>query len=152
MASQERLAYLFALDRSDPLLMADLTMSQLKIMLVLALRDGASGQDLAGVMHVGLATITGIVDRLAAQGLASRREDPRDRRVRRVELTPAGRKLIDGILTAGAEHHRRLLQRLDAESLATVERAMHLILTAAESERSECGGATGWPGSNESDS
>ena len=41
-------------------------------------------------MGVSLATITGIVDRLAAQGLVTRREDPRDRRVRRVELT-AGR-------------------------------------------------------------
>lgn len=137
MAAQEQLAYFFAFDRSDPILTAHLTMSQLKIMLALSLRGGASGQELTQVMHVSLATITGIVDRLASQDLVARREDPRDRRVRRLELTPAGRKVIDGFITAGAEHHRRLLQRLDLDALMTVERAMEHILGAARSERDD---------------
>jgi DNA-binding MarR family transcriptional regulator len=137
MAAQEQLAYFFAFDRSDPILTANLTMSQLKIMLALSLRGGASGQDLAGVMHVSLATITGIVDRLAGQDLVTRREDPRDRRIRRVDLTPAGKEVIDGILTAGAEHQRRLLERLDLDALQTVERATRLILNAAEAERDD---------------
>ena len=139
MAVQDRLAYFFAFDRSDPLITANLTMPQLKMMLALALRGGAAGQDLAAVMGVGLATITGIVDRLCAQGLVERHEDPRDRRVRRVELTPTGRTLIDGILTAGAAHHRRLLERLDVEDLATVEKATQLLLAAAEAERDDNG-------------
>src|SRR5262245_5515685 len=100
MKSQERLAHHFAFDRSDPLLAANLTMPQLKILLILSLREGASGQELTGVMGVSLATITGIIDRLVAQDLVTRREDPRDRRVRRVELTPTGQELIDGIMTA----------------------------------------------------
>jgi DNA-binding MarR family transcriptional regulator len=137
MAAQERLAYVFAFDRSDPLLSANLTMSQLKIMLALALRGGASGQELTSVMGVGLATITGIIDRLVAQDLVVRREDPKDRRVRRLELTPAGREIIDGILTAGAAHQRRLLERVEAEGLATIERAVQLMLDAAEAERAE---------------
>ena len=137
MATQERLAYFFAFDRSDPILTANLTMSQLKIMLALSLRGGASGQELAKVMQVSLATITGIVDRLAGQDLVTRREDPRDRRIRRVELTPSGQEVIDGILTAGAAHQRRLLERLDLEALETVERAMRLMLAAAEAERDD---------------
>jgi DNA-binding MarR family transcriptional regulator len=137
MATQEQLAYFFAFDRSDPILTANLTMSQLKIMLALSLRGGGSGQDLAGVMHVSLATITGIVDRLAGQDLVTRREDPRDRRIRRIELTPTGKDVIDGILTAGAEHQRRLLERLDLDALHTVERATRLILDAAEAERDD---------------
>ncbi len=137
MTVHEQLAYFFAFDRSDPLLTANLTMSQLKIMLALALHGGASGQQLARVMHVRLATITGIVDRLAGQDLVTRREDLRDRRIRRVELTPAGQELIDGILTAGAQHQRRLLERLDLAALDTVERAMGLILGAAQAERED---------------
>src|SRR6476659_5812258 len=134
MAAQEQLAYVFAFDRSDPLLSVNLTMSQLKIMLALALRGGAAGQELTGVMGVSLATITGIVDRLASQDLVVRREDPTDRRVRRLELTRTGQELIDGILTAGATHQRRLLERVDDEGLATIERAAHLMLRAAEAE------------------
>jgi DNA-binding MarR family transcriptional regulator len=132
--AQERLTHHFALDRSDPLLAAHLTMPQLKILLILSLRGGASGQDLTGVMGVSLATITGIIDRLVAQDLVTRREDPRDRRVRRVELTDSGQKLIDGIMTAGAAHQRRLLERLDTADLAVVERATELLLAAAEAE------------------
>jgi DNA-binding MarR family transcriptional regulator len=134
MKAQERMYHLFALDRSNPLLTANLTMTQLKILLVLSLRGGASGQELTGVIGVGLATITGIVDRLAAQQLVTRREDPRDRRVRRIELTPAGHELIEGIITAGAEHQRRLLERLDVPALTTVERALDLMLRAADAE------------------
>jgi DNA-binding MarR family transcriptional regulator len=140
MKAQERLAHHFAFDRSDPLLAANLTMPQLKILLILSLREGASGQELTGVMGVSLATITGIIDRLVAQDLVTRREDPRDRRVRRVELTPAGQELIDGIMTAGATHQRRLLERLDPTELATVEEATRLLLGAAEAELFHAGG------------
>jgi DNA-binding MarR family transcriptional regulator len=139
MAAQERLAYVFAFDRSDPLLSVHLTMPQLKIMLALAVRGGASGQELTTVMGVSLATITGIVDRLVAQDLVLRREDPKDRRVRRLELTGAGQDLIDGILTAGAAHQRRLLERLDAGGLTTIEHALQLMLGAAEAERADNG-------------
>ena len=39
-------------------------------------------------------SITTAVDRLAARGLVERRDDPADRRVRRVHLTDQGRRLI----------------------------------------------------------
>jgi DNA-binding MarR family transcriptional regulator len=147
MTAHNRLAYVFAFDRSDPILTGHLTMSQLKIMLALSLSDGASGQELTRVMKVSLATITGIVDRLAAQDLVSRREDPRDRRIRRVELTPAGRELIDDFLTAGAQHQQRLLERLDLDALDTVDQALGHILKAAEAELADCQpGATVIPG------
>jgi DNA-binding MarR family transcriptional regulator len=133
---------LFALDRSDPLFASHLTMSQLKLLFVLALRGGASGQELTAALGVSLATITGIVDRLAAQDLVSRREDPRDRRVRRVELTAAGRELMDRIIEAGAERQRALLERLDDDGLATVEQAIGLMLGAAAADLSADGDAS----------
>jgi DNA-binding MarR family transcriptional regulator len=134
MAAQERMAHLFAMDRSNPLLSVNLTMPQLKILLVLSLRGGASGQDLTSVMGVSLATITGIVDRLAAQGLVGRREDPRDRRVRRIELTAKGAELVERVMATGAEHQRRLLQRMTAHQLAVVEEALGIMLEAAEAD------------------
>ena len=137
MAARRRMAHLFAFTRSDPLLTANLTMPQFRLLLVLALRGGASGHDLAESMGVSLATITGIVDRLAAQGLVTRREDPRDRRVRRVELTAAGRGLVDDIAAAGTASQRRLLDRLSLDDLAILERAFGLLADAAEAERAE---------------
>ena len=52
-------------------------------------------------------------------------------------MTDAGQELIDGILTAGAAHQRRLLDRLDANGLATIERALQLMLGVAEAERAD---------------
>jgi hypothetical protein len=55
-----------------------------------------------------------------------------DRRVRRIRLTRAGAELIGGIITAGAEKHRKLLSHLSAEELSTVAEAMRLLLRAAD--------------------
>jgi DNA-binding MarR family transcriptional regulator len=141
MGTMTEMYQLMAFDRSDPLLTVNLTMPQLKVLLTLAVRGGCSGQELNQVLGVSLATITGIVDRLAAQDLVTRREDPHDRRIRRVELTPAGRDLMDGIITAGANHQRQLLGRLDDEGLRVVERSLELMLNAVKAEQAESPGS-----------
>ena len=139
MQSRRQMTHAFAFARSGPLLAANLTMSQLKALLVLAHHDGASGHELATALRVGLATLTGIVDRLVAHDLVARHEDPHDRRVRRVVLTGAGRELVDAIIMAGAEHQRRLLERLEPDELAIVERAAELMLAAAEADAASTG-------------
>jgi DNA-binding MarR family transcriptional regulator len=115
-----------------PLLAINLTMSQLKVVLVLQRLGALPGQELARRTGVSLATLTGIVDRLVAQGLVTRGEDPDDRRVRRIELTPAGRDLTDGVLAAGDEHRHRLLEPLSLEDLRVVAHAFELLVSAAE--------------------
>jgi DNA-binding MarR family transcriptional regulator len=139
MRSQRQMTHAFASARSEPLLAANLTMSQLKALLVLADHDAASAHELADALRVGLATLTGIVDRLVAHGLVVRREDPHDRRVRRVVLTVAGRELVDAIIMAGAELQRRLLERLEPAQLAIVEQATELMLGAAAQEAEATG-------------
>jgi DNA-binding MarR family transcriptional regulator len=47
----------------------------------------------ASLLFVDASNATGIVDRLVARGLAERRPSERDRRVKVVRLTPAGRRL-----------------------------------------------------------
>jgi DNA-binding MarR family transcriptional regulator len=130
MDTQRRLREQLAGSLSHPLLDLNLTMSQLKVLILLSHLGGASGQELARRTGVGLPTLTGIVDRLVGQHLVTRREDPRDRRVRRLELTPAGAALVDRVLTAGAEHHQQVLQRLDEDALQIVAQAFELILSA----------------------
>jgi DNA-binding MarR family transcriptional regulator len=116
--------------RAHPLLDIQLTMSQLKVMIVLGRLGAASGQDLARRTGFSLATLTGVIDRLVAQDMVSRREDRLDRRVRRLELTPAGTDLIDRLIAAGEEHQHRMLDRLDDAGLDLVARAFELLLNA----------------------
>jgi DNA-binding MarR family transcriptional regulator len=135
MGAQERLQHLFAYDRSDPLFSSHLTLSQLKILMLLSRHGNISGGELARLLGVGAATLSGMVDRLVVQDLVTRTEDQQDRRVRRIGLTRAGDKLIAGIITAGAEKQRTLLSRLSAAELAVVAEAMKvLVRVAAENE------------------
>ncbi|GGL02014.1 hypothetical protein Sme01_46740 [Sphaerisporangium melleum] len=129
--AQHTLGRAFAGDRSTPLLALNLTMRQLKVALILAGRGSASGQELAATLGTGPGTVTGIVDRLVAQGLVTRREDPADRRVRRVELTEAGRRMTEELIDAGLAGYRRLLERLDTATLRSLDEVMAKLCAAA---------------------
>ncbi|MDT4986678.1 MAG: hypothetical protein QOI74_772 [Micromonosporaceae bacterium] len=129
--TQRRLRHQFTDDHAHPLLEVNLTMSQLKVMIILARLGGTSGQELARRTGGSLTTLTGIIDRLVAQQLVIRREDPRDRRVRRLELTPTGTELVDRVIAFGEEQHQRLLRRLDLPALEHVAHAFDLMLGAA---------------------
>jgi DNA-binding MarR family transcriptional regulator len=109
----------------------DLTMVQLKTLLIVVDSHGATGGQLARGLGVGLSTVTGVVDRLVAQGLVTRREDPGDRRITRVEATPAGVGLAQRLYFYRRERMRRMLQCLDADQLDVVERAIALLVAAA---------------------
>lgn len=125
--AQRHLGRYFARDRSLPLLATTLTMQQLKVIVALSFQESASGQELARELGIGLGTLTGIVDRLVAHGLVSRREDPADRRVRRLTLTTEGRTLTDEMLDAGTANWRQLLTRLDTATLRDMRRVMQRI-------------------------
>ncbi|GHE47886.1 MarR family transcriptional regulator [Streptosporangium violaceochromogenes] len=111
----------------SPLFDSNLTMRQLKVVMILSCRHSASGQDLSHHLGVGLGTVTGIVDRLIGHGLVTRREDPNDRRVRRVELTPAGHALTERIADAGLDGFRHILERLDTPTLRDLSAVMDKI-------------------------
>ena len=133
MGTQQRLQQLFADDRADPLFSSHLTLSQLKILMLLSRHGSVSGGELAALLGVGLAALSGMIDRLVVQDLVARAEDPHDRRVRRIALTRAGRDLIGSIFHAGEEKMRTLLSRLSAEELDLVAQATALLVKAAES-------------------
>ena len=140
MGAQQRLQHLFAHDRSDPLFASQLTMPQLKILLLLYRLGDTSGRELAGLMGVSLATMSGMVDRLVAHDLVTRAEDPHDRRVRRITLSATGTRMIADIITAGNEKQARLLRRLTDTELRSVAAAMQAMVRVAgeEAEAETC--------------
>jgi DNA-binding MarR family transcriptional regulator len=110
----------------------DLTMPQLKSLIYVTKSNGATSGQIAGSLGVGLSTITGIVDRLAEQGMVSRREDVRDRRVTRVEPTPRGRELVEDLLQFRKDAISAMLARLSTDQLRTVETAFQYLAEAVD--------------------
>jgi DNA-binding MarR family transcriptional regulator len=135
--AEDRYLQLTAGNQNSPLQSVDLTMQQLKTLLFLAVHDGASGQELADALGVGLAAVTGIAKRLADRGFVRRAEDPLDRRIRRVYLTEDGVDLLARIREAGRENKRRLLRRLDGARLAQLAEVMEALNDAAETDAAE---------------
>lgn len=85
-------------------------------------------RDLAEHLYCDASNVTGIVDRLEEAGLAERRPDPDDRRVKTVVLTGEGRRRLDELHRVFVERHpvlhglddedRRILRDLLAKVLA----------------------------------
>jgi DNA-binding MarR family transcriptional regulator len=58
--------------------------------------------ELSGRMMVSNGNVTGLVERLTAQGLIDRKPSPKDRRVQIVRLTAEGRRLFRAMARANA--------------------------------------------------
>lgn len=65
-------------------------------------------------------SITTSVDRLTQRGLVARRDDPDDRRVRIVSLTPEGRRLIKAAFERHAADLDRVMSPLTVHERATL--------------------------------
>jgi MarR family transcriptional regulator, negative regulator of the multidrug operon emrRAB len=77
----------------------DLSPSQFNVLNLLSGRSGGVTQsELSRELITHRSNITGLVDRLEARGLVRRTEMPGDRRAFLVQLTPAGRRLLEEIL------------------------------------------------------
>ena len=109
----------------------DLTMPQLKALVCVAQSGDAASSQIARGLGVSLSTVTGIVDRLTEQGLVTRREDPEDRRITRVQATATGRDLVTRLLRYRDERLTSMLTSLSPDELETVERAFDYLASAA---------------------
>ena len=77
----------------------DLSPSQFNILNLLYDRpEGCTQIELSRLLIMHRSNVTGLVDRLEARGLVQRRDSAHDRRVYRVILTAAGKKLLQQIL------------------------------------------------------
>lgn len=69
---------------------------------------GLSQTQLAGYLHLVRASIVPILDKLSADGLVERRLDATDKRIRRLWLTPKGRKLMSKLSAVAQQHEARM--------------------------------------------
>ena len=62
-----------------------------------------------------------LLDRLKERGHIARRRDLADRRRRTLELTPAGKRLLERAITASADAEREVLAPLDDRERVALE-------------------------------
>ena len=99
--------------------------------------DGLSMGQLSGRMMVSNGNVTGVVDRLASDGMVERIPSASDRRITVVRLTDAGRALFARMT---AEHHRRLHRLLSAVARDDLERLLALLRELKASVQSGANG------------
>jgi DNA-binding MarR family transcriptional regulator len=131
IAGYETLMQRLAESHAPEFLEIDITMPQAKLLYLL----GASGElhmsNLVQRLGVSLSTISGLVDRVVDHGLATRREDPGDRRQVLVGLTSAGAAFIDRFRELNARQMRELLEELDQPELDHLRVALSALTRAA---------------------
>ena len=97
------------------------------VMSAIAEVHGMSQAALASHAHLEGATITHHVDRLEKAGLVRRVLDPADRRVRRLELTPAGVELHAHMMTAVIQLQTAVMAGLRQDEKDVMSRCLELI-------------------------
>jgi DNA-binding MarR family transcriptional regulator len=81
---------------------------------LIAAEEGRSQQALGDQMRLPPSRMVSFVDELEGRGLIERRADPEDRRVRALYLTAGGRKTLDKVMRASAEHEEHMCAGLGA--------------------------------------
>jgi DNA-binding MarR family transcriptional regulator len=131
VASYELLMHRIASSHAPDLMEVAVTMSQAKVLYLIAASEGMRMSELAVRLGVSISTTSGLVDRLVDHGLLARHDDPADRRQVVVTITPTGKADLERFRELNAAQMRRLLARLGDSELDVVERATVLLAAAA---------------------
>jgi DNA-binding MarR family transcriptional regulator len=127
LASQLRFAVMRLSRRLRQHAPEDITPSQLSALSVIV-RDGRMTlSQLAEAERVQPPTITRVLDSLERKGLAARVPSEQDRRVAYVEVTDAGRTLVDTIRRRRDAYLARRLRTFSLEDRELLERAARLL-------------------------
>ena len=111
-------------------LQLDLTMPQLKVVLLLFMNGPVRMSDIASALDVSLATATGVIDRLVEREIVLRESHPDDRRVVLCRLSDKGQKLIGGLWQLARDRLRELLGAIEPARLRLVIEALEALLQA----------------------
>ncbi|RJQ07815.1 MAG: MarR family transcriptional regulator [Dehalococcoidia bacterium] len=112
--------------RPMPWLAVDLSMAQLKALMVLHARGIVRVGEVAHMLAMSPNATTAVLDRLEEEGLTQRQPDPTDRRAVLVGLTQHGSEWITELLSANVRDFGELLGELTVAEL----QALHFGMSA----------------------
>jgi len=110
----------------------DLTITQLKVVLLLFITGHSRMSDIASELGVSLATATGVADRLVERNLLIRNGDPDDRRVVLCQLSNEGENLIRDLWQLTQKRAGELMSALDTPHLLLLSEALQAFTQASE--------------------
>lgn len=116
----------------EPWLDLDLTMKQLKVLMVLCSLGPMRPSAIASCIGASAANATGVLDRLEAQGYVERRPDAADRRALLVALTDAGQTTVDRLHSAGQQRLSRALTEMAEPELAALDRGLAALVEVTQ--------------------
>ncbi|MEW5853732.1 MAG: MarR family transcriptional regulator [Myxococcota bacterium] len=108
----------------------DLTLTQLKVLGLLKVRQPMTVTAVAQTLKVTLPTASARVDRLVREGLVVRKENPEDRRQLQLRLSDRGENLLGGLERRSDAEFRRALERMTPAGLRAMEVALKDLLMA----------------------
>lgn len=89
---------------------------------------GVPLSELGKALDVTKGNITGLIDRMERDGLAKRKDDPRDRRVIRAIITPKGRKVLRDIQPVKNQWGHRLFQGFPAKDKRELQALLNRLM------------------------
>ncbi len=109
-------------------LTSDMTVAQLRVLLLLHTEGPGRMSFIASSIGTGLSTVTGTVDILVEKGLVVRTDDPRDRRLVICDLSAQGREMMNLMWVLGQEQIEKLLRGLSLEELRKADEITEILL------------------------
>jgi MarR family transcriptional regulator for hemolysin len=103
------------------------TRAQWWVLAHLSRYDGMMQTELADTLDVGKASLGTLIDRLEAGGFVERREDPTDRRAKRLYMARSGHELLERMTQEENRFNERILSGLSATDRETMIRTLTTI-------------------------
>ena len=115
-----------------PWMLLDLTMAQLKAMMLIVQTGGVRSRELADGLGIAPSAATPLVDRLVEQKLARRDDDRADRRIIWIRPTAKAQALHDQLLQTNEDVLADVIDALPADARPRVQESVRLLLESAE--------------------
>ena len=104
-----------------------MTRAQWAVLVRVQRSEGLKQNELAGLLDLQPITLTRLIDRLGENGLIERRNDPNDRRAKRLFLTPAAQPVLDKMAKVSEEMMATALRGTDPGAIAQMTGQLSLL-------------------------
>jgi DNA-binding MarR family transcriptional regulator len=116
------------------------TVSEWRVLATLAGGEPISIGRLAEITVTKQPTVTRVLDRMEARGQVRRLAHEADRRVTLVGITPAGSRLVAGLIKLAREHERRVLEPFGLQRAAELKATLKQMIEQHEGQPVDEGG------------
>jgi DNA-binding MarR family transcriptional regulator len=113
----------------------NLTMAQLKTLVVLKSEGSATVGRVAEMLGIGVPTSSHLINRLVQSELAQRLEDPTDRRRTEVSLTPRGEDLLRRLRQGKRSLMHKWMMQMDIADLEALLQGLRALVAVLQEEK-----------------